>query len=191
MNSIIEHHASVGMSLELENDVMMDVKRDNTLYTQWDPSMSEDAQLLWRINNEYRLRLSRAQNSVELLLQLLLTRADGSVQDAADVLYMTQQHLQNLAQEHRDWRYRFFYVSSSDRRMVQEDRDVFRALAGFSRMQAAHQRVLSEIWHLLGGVHRPASFFTTVANGDLWEVAHNAIADLSQFEGYVQTANQH
>ncbi|MCC6616233.1 MAG: hypothetical protein IT320_22365 [Anaerolineae bacterium] len=169
---------------------MMDVNQDNTLCTQWDPSMSEDAQLLWRINNEYRLRLTRAQNSIELLLQLLLTRADASVQDAVDVVYSTQQHLVTLIQEHREWRYRFFYASSAERRMVQEDRDVYRALAGFSRMQAAHQRALSDIWHLFGGVHRPASFFTTVANGDLWDVAHQAIADLSEFEGFVQTVNQ-
>lgn len=170
---------------------MMDVNLDSTLYTQWDPSMSEDAQLLWRINNEYRRRLTRAQNSVELLLQLLLTRADASVQDAVDVVYSTQQHLITLVHEHRDWRYRFFYDSSSERRMVHEDRDVYRALAGFSRMQGAHQRILSDIWHLLGSVHRPAAFFTTVANGDLWDVAHQAIADLSQFEGFVQTVNQH
>lgn len=152
--------------------------------------MSEDAHLLWRANNEYRLRLTKALNSVELLTQLLRTRADAQLEPYMGLLGDAHITLAALANEHRDWRYRYFYDSGSDKRMVQDDRAVIRALSGFSRMHTQHQRVLNGIWEALDGLARPATYLTAVATGDLWDIMRRALADLASFDRYLQAEAQ-
>jgi hypothetical protein len=158
---------------------------------QWsDCSMSEDGQHLWRINNEYRLRLSKAQKHVELLTALLQMRARNGEREALTMLEAVQAQLARLGDEHRDWRYRFYYESNSDRRMVQDERAVHRALAGFSRMYTAHQQTLHEIAWQLHEMPRPTAPLTAVAGGDLWELTRHSITDLASFDGYLHTVVQ-
>jgi hypothetical protein len=155
--------------------------------TQWSASMSEDGQLLWRINNEYRSRLTKALNSFDLLLHLLQART-GVTHDAyLDTLYYVREQLAHVGEEHRSWRYRHYYEQDSDKRMVQDDRSIQRALSAFSRMASAHQRLLVEVGDNLSTMQRPDALLTAVANGgDLWEIARQTIGDLANFDGYVR-----
>lgn len=153
----------------------------------WSAGMSEIASLLWRINTEYRVRLSKAQNSLDLLLQLLTTRASDDCSDFA-LLFELRGALLALGEEHRDWRYRYFYDAHSERRMVQDDLSVNRAIAAFSRMHTAQQRIVEQICQMLDSLPRPAVPLTSVAHGDLWKMARQALADLAGFGDYMQMA---
>ena len=150
--------------------------------------MSEDSELLWRVNNEYRSRLTHASRSLELLIQLLHSRADASLEPTLASLFAIDDALAHIADDHRDWRYRSFYTSPEDRRMVQGPRAVQRALAGFSRMQTKHQPTLIAIWDMIANLPRPDLMLTTVANGDLWAVARQAIDELVSFSNFLQAA---
>jgi hypothetical protein len=152
--------------------------------------MSEAAQLLWRVNNEYRLRLTKAINSLDLLMQLLQARGEAALEESLNWLLSTRAYLATLAEEHRDWRYRYFYSSPQERRMVQDEPAVYRALSGFSRMQAHHQRVLGQVWDLLRGLPRPDTRVTAVATADLWERAERAVCDLASFDHFMETVRQ-
>ena len=155
----------------------------------WSAGVSEIAELLWRINTEYRVRLSKAQNSLDLLLQLLLTRAsDGGID--LTTLHEMGDALQALGEEHRDWRYRYFYDADAERRMVQDDLSVNRAIAAFSRMHTAQQRLLQQICDALDTIPRPAVPLTSVANGDLWKLTRQALSDLASFSDYMQMAHR-
>jgi hypothetical protein len=156
----------------------------------WSAGMSEIAELLWRINTEYRVRLSRAQNSLDLLGQLLQLRISGEDEGLTETLREMRQALQALADDHREWRYRYFYESADARRMVQDDLSVNRAIAAFSRMHSGQQRVLHQLYDVLDSLPRPDTLLTSVANGDLWRLTRQAFADLASFSDYLQTARR-
>ena len=147
--------------------------------------MLEDGQLLWRINNEYRSRLSKALNSLDLLLQLLQARTGITQDPYLTALYDVRSQLAHVGDEHRSWRYRHYYEEGSDKRMVQDERAIQRALSAFSRMSNAHQQLLRELGGYLGTMQRPDTVLTAVANGDLWEITKQKIADLANFDGYM------
>lgn len=151
----------------------------------WSAGVSEIAELLWRINTEYRVRLSKAQNSLDLLLQLLAMRAADGGTDLA-TLHELGGALHDLGEQHRDWRYRYFYDAHAERRMVQDDLLVNRAIAAFSRMHSAQQHTLQQICDALDALPRPAVPLTSVANGDLWKLTRQALADLAHFSDYMQ-----
>lgn len=147
--------------------------------------MSDDGQLLWRINNEYRLRLTKAQNTLNLLVQILQLRTDESY-DVLESLYTAQRHLAAMGEDYRAWRYRHYYDSGDERRMVQESRSIERALALFSRMYGQQQYVLHQIRQTIDLLTRPATFLTSVPNGDLWELTIRSLTDLATFDEYIQ-----
>ncbi len=151
----------------------------------WSVGVSEIAELLWRINTEYRVRLSKAQNSLDLLVQLLTMRtADSSAE--LTTLHEMRAALQQLGEEHRDWRYRYYYDADGGRRMVQDDLSVNRAIAAFSRLHSQQQRTLHQLFDVLDALPRPEAPLTSVANGDLWKLTRQALADLAGFSDYLQ-----
>lgn len=140
--------------------------------------------VLWRLNNEYRKRLSHAQTYLDLLEQLLMVQVGDQNLATLEVLEQARQELVVLTEEHRDWRHRFYYDSLETRRMVQETRAVNQALARFSRMRSNHERRLYEIYNVLAQLPRPDSQMTRVPNGDLWVMAQYALNDLMVFGDY-------
>ncbi len=150
--------------------------------------MTEDAELLWYVNNEHRARLAQASRSVELLIQLLRAGGDDGLEATLAALFAIDDALTQIAAEHRDWRYRSYYIAPEDRRMVQEPRAVRRALSGFGRMLTAHQHVLASLWTTMASLPRPDVSLTTVAVGDLWWVTQQALDDLIGFSNALQAA---
>src|SRR5215218_7785698 len=92
------------------------------------------ADVLWRLNNEYRKRLSQAQTYLDLLEQLLMIQTSEDSFELLEALQQARHELVILTEEHRDWRHHFYYDSLETRRMVQDNRAVNKALARFSRM---------------------------------------------------------
>lgn len=148
--------------------------------------MPPPADLLWRVNNEYRKRLSQLATYLSLLEQLVLTRnQDGPAQIIA-LLHFMQDQVDALVEEHRQWRHRYYYESLDTRRMVQSDNAVHQALARFSRMRGQHEQRLTEMNHLLQQIQRPDPSLTRISTGDLWELAGFALNDLNGFDDYVR-----
>ena len=142
------------------------------------------AEQLWRVNNEYRKRLGKVERYVDLLEQLMLTRADGApdgLMAVLEALQFAHGELNALEEEHRGWRYQYFYDSSDSKRMVQEVSDINRALAHFSRMRPSHEQRLYDVYTALVNAPRPDPEITTVASGDLWELLQFAFDDLAAF----------
>jgi hypothetical protein len=152
----------------------------------WSVGVSEIAELLWRINTEYRVRLSKAQNTLDLLAQLLQMRANDM--GITDTLREMRAALQSMSDEHRAWRYRYLYDDADARRMVQDDLAVNRAIAAFSRMHSGQGRLLQELSDALDSLPRPDAYFTSVANGDLWKLTRQALSDLASFSDYMHAA---
>lgn len=141
------------------------------------------ADVLWRINNEYRKRLTQAQTFLDLLEQMILSHSgDGHTLEA---LRYTRDQVTSLTSEHRDWRYRYYYDSPQSKRMVQDDRAVNQALSRFTRMRSAHQALLNELYTLFYDMPRPDPTLTRVPNGDLWTMTQYAIYDLLEFSDYL------
>jgi len=146
--------------------------------------MTAPSQRLWWLNYEYRTRLSRAEKCLSLLENLVLARGAGYDDDIPLVLqglYDLRQQLVRLHKEHRDWRYTYYYQSPLRKRMVADERDIYRALMQFRRMRGRHERALSEVLDGLSSLPRPIPALTYVPSGDLWQHAENALADLSRF----------
>ncbi len=143
------------------------------------------ADVLWRLNNEYRKRLSQAQTYLDLLEQLLMVQAADQTAQTIQVLDHARHELVILNEEHRDWRHHFYYDSIETRRMVQDNRSVNQALSRFSRMRAQHERRLYEVYNLLTQLPRPDARMTRVPNGDLWIMTQYALNDLMVFGDYV------
>ncbi len=143
------------------------------------------ADVLWRLNNEYRKRLSHAQTYLDLLEQLLLIQAADDIFETLEVLQQIRQELVILTEEHRDWRHHFYYDSLETRRMVQDDRAVNKALARFSRMRTQHEQRVYDLYNILAQSPRPNAQVTRVPNGDLWVMAQYALNDLIVFGDYV------
>ncbi len=142
------------------------------------------ADVLWRLNNEYRKRLSHAQTYLDLLEQLLLVQADDKTFATLEALQQVRHELTILTEEHRDWRHHFYYDSLETRRMVQDDRAINKALARFSRMRSQHESRVYDLYNALALSPRPNAQMTRVPNGDLWNMAQYALNDLIIFGDY-------
>ncbi|GIL14406.1 MAG: hypothetical protein BroJett038_31260 [Chloroflexota bacterium] len=151
--------------------------------------MTAANQLLWRVNNEYRKRLSQAQTLLNLLEQLLLMQDDASQEHALAVLNYAREQIEAMTEEHRQWRYTYYYDSAETKRMVQDDRAVNQALSRFRRMRAHQERRLNDLYTLIFDVPRPDPNLTRVPNGDLWMMARYAIHDLVTFDSFLSQAN--
>lgn len=147
--------------------------------------MAAQSQRLWWLNYEYRTRLARADKSLTLLENLVLSRGVGYDEDAIALLlqglYGLRRQLTLLHDEHRDWRYSYYYQSPQHKRMVADERSIYRALLHFRRMRVRHERVLLEALHALALLPRPIPQLTRVPSGDLWQHAEHALADLADF----------
>lgn len=142
------------------------------------------ADVLWRLNNEYRKRLSHAQTYLDLLEQLLLIQVTDDSFETLEALQQARQELITITEEHRDWRHHFYYDSLETRRMVQDDRAVNKALARFSRMRTQHEQRVYNLYDVLAQLPRPNAQLTRVPNGDLWLMVQYALNDLIVFGDY-------
>lgn len=149
--------------------------------------MATPADLLWRVNNEYRKRLTQAHTYLELLEQLVLAEGDGVQQHTLAALRFAREQVVLLTEEHRHWRYTYYYDSPESKRMVQNSREVNQALARFSKMRVHHGMRLDETIAALHQSPRPAPELTHLPNGDLWVLAQAALYELSGFDGYVHS----
>lgn len=147
--------------------------------------MTTPSDLLWRINNEYQKRLKQTKTYLSLLEQLVI--AQGGDGRTLAALHDALNQIERLNDEHRDWRYRYYYESLDTRRMVQSVNAVHQALAHFSRMHARHQRALGHIQSLLIHLQRPDPTITRVPTGDLWQMTEHALIDLNLFDDYMQS----
>jgi hypothetical protein len=116
---------------------------------------------------------------------VLMRDGDEQLRTLAALRYVLDE-LQALDEEHRVWRYKYFYESVDSKRMVQSPDAVQQALARFSRMRTQHERRLADMQSLLVRVQRPDPQLTRVPNGDLWTMAEYAIDNLSGFGDYMQ-----
>jgi hypothetical protein len=144
--------------------------------------MRNAGDMLWLINNEYRKRLTQAENLLSLLEQLILTHNGDRQRYALDVLAYVREQLRTIHEEHRHWRYSSYYESAESKRMVHDDQAVQQALSRFSRMRAQQGRRLSEIYALLYDTPRPDPSITRVPNGDLWTMTQFALDKLVTFD---------
>jgi hypothetical protein len=147
--------------------------------------MDSAANHLWRINCEYEKRFQRAKTYLSLLEQLVLVR--GAEAQALNMLRRVRIQIEALAEEHRDWRYAFYYESPETRRMVQSSSEVHRALVNFTHMRSRHESELQSLRSLLTHIQRPDPLMTRVPTGDLWAMSESAIHKLSGFEDYVRS----
>jgi ribosomal 50S subunit-associated protein YjgA (DUF615 family) len=142
---------------------------------------------LWRLNNEYRRRLSQARTYLNLLEQLVMVQDDTDTLRTLTALRYAVEQVEMMEQEARRWRHKYYYESPQTKRMVQTDDAVQHALAHFGRMRAQHEARLHDLEAMLAHMQRPDPALTRVPTGDLWNLARYAIDDLSGFEGYMQT----
>ena len=152
--------------------------------------MIVSADTLWRLNQEYSNRLAKAHTYFALLEQLVEERAGGDERlDAA--LQYTLAHLDALKEEHRGWRYTYFYEHPDSKRMVQTDQAIERALTAFARMHTRHESYLTDLFQALETIPRPHPSMTTVApNGDLWDKTRIALFQLLDFGNYAETLGE-
>lgn len=149
--------------------------------------MDTRSDVLWRVNNEYRKRLSQAQTYLDLLEQIVLANGDTSQYQLVDLLRYVRSQLSQLVEEHRNWRYLFYYESPETKRMVHGDRAVNQALARFSRMRSSHQSRLNDLYSLLDQAPRPDPHVTRVPTGDLWTMTAYALDRLAGFGDYLNS----
>ena len=145
--------------------------------------MTTSASLLWQINHQYRQRLSKVRKYLDLLEQLMLARHGETETPVLETLRYARSQVGALGEEHRGWRYAYFYETAEQKRMVHDERDVLRALAHFNRMSNRHRRQLSEVQYALATIERPSSDFTLVPGGDLWVMMEYALGDVAEFLG--------
>ena len=150
--------------------------------------MKTPADVLWRINNEYRKRLEQARTYLNILEQLVLTQHPDEY-----ILAALQQALAQVEQmigEHRHWRYNYYYDSADSQRMVQNHGAINQALTQFARMRTRHEHELQLIHLRLYHLQRPDPAITSVPVGDLWQLSQFALQDLSGFDQYLQSISQ-
>ena len=148
--------------------------------------MSHDVDLLWRVNHEYRNRLSQVMVYVDLLDQMLFTQRQSNVGEMQAILRHVLDEVAYMKEEHRRWRYQFYYESAETKKMVRSDTAINQALARFSRMRSQHERRLAELQMQLFMLQRPDPSLTQVPTGDLWQLTQYAIQQLGQFEDYMR-----
>jgi hypothetical protein len=100
-----------------------------------------------------------------------------------ETLHYAQAQVSALSEEHRGWRYAYFYETAEQKRMVQNERDILRALAHFNRMSSRHRQLLYEIQYALETVQRPNRGYTIIPGGDLWDLMQYALSDMADFLG--------
>lgn len=148
--------------------------------------MMISAQSLWRLNHEYNQRLSRARNYVALLERLVIARSvDEQPQLMAALGYIRDQ-LDAIYDEHRQWRYHYFYNSPENKRMVHHERDVGRAMTQFARMRVDHERNLNGLCTALADYPPPEPYVTAVPHGDLWQMMLDALEALLGFGNFLR-----
>ena len=152
--------------------------------------MSAPADVLWRVNNEYRKRLAQVRTYLELLEQMMYTSADRQSEEYERTLAALRYALEQIDQmieEHRVWRYSYYYETPESKRMIQSTGAINRALARFTRLRTQHERRLQSIHSLINHLQRPDPLLTRVPNGDLWLMTQFAIDDLNQFDEFVSS----
>lgn len=149
--------------------------------------MNAPADVLWRANNEYRKRLTQVITCLNLLEQLVLMQDGVNQRHTLAVLRHALDEVEALIEEHRAWRYRYYYESNDTKRMVQGTDAVYQALARFSRMRLQHDRRLNDLRAMLEHVQRPHPDITRVATGgDLWAMTEFALSDLGRFDDFLR-----
>lgn len=143
--------------------------------------MGSAVDFLWRLNQEYGSRLTRARSYLDLLEPLVFER--GAPDDVLTLLAHMRAHLDVLRDDHHAWRYTYYYDSADTKRVVQSPAAVRRALLSFSKMRAAQEAQLNELTSTLYNFPRPEPVITNVPNGDLWELLYAAVHDLVTFTG--------
>jgi hypothetical protein len=147
--------------------------------------MDSRADQLWHLNCEYQKRLQQAKTYLTLLEQLTLSR--GGDAQSLNMLHRVRVDIEILADEHRHWRYQYYYESVDTRRMVQAEREISHALMHFADMRARHDLALHRLERLLYQGQRPHPSVTRVPTGDLWAMTELAMHDLSGFDDYVRS----
>lgn len=143
--------------------------------------MISAADHLWQINNEYRRLLSKIRKYADLLEQLILTRDDQNGVQVLTAVRYAQRSITRLDEDHRRWRYEYYYEAGGSKRMVQSNQAVVQALNYFRAMSQPHQQVLEDVYTLLASAARPAASLTHVPNGDLWTMLQYAVSETAQF----------
>lgn len=140
-----------------------------------------DAEHLWQLNNEYRQLLSKLRRYLDLLEQLLIARRGESSDQTLGAVQRLRQQVGLLTEEHRRWRYSYFYETTESKRMVQSERAVTEALFYFATMSARHEQALRELDGLMRQTPRPAPSLTHVPTGDLWVMLRYALDETTTF----------
>jgi len=148
--------------------------------------MSTPAEILWRVNNEYRKRLNQAMTYIGLLEQIILTQNSPDEQRTLATLRYIREQITMLLDEHRSWRNRYYFESTETKRMVEDDMAIHRALARFNRMRSQHEQRLHDLLDLLNLIQRPDPLLTRIPNGDLWNMTEYALGHLTDFGSYVR-----
>jgi len=147
--------------------------------------MSTSADILWRLNNEYRKRLAQAQTYLDLLEQLVLMQNGEHPAHTLAALRYARECVEAMTEAHRQWRQRYYYESDETKRMVQADRQINQALARFAQMRTQQEHYLGELYATLNNIPRPDPRITRLPNGDLWVLTQSAINNLVGFEDYL------
>jgi hypothetical protein len=142
--------------------------------------MLTTVEFLWRLNQQYVNRLTRARSYLDLLEQMLVGRGAEDTEVFLTLQTMRAQ-LDNLGEEQRGWCYTYFYESPETKRVVHTRRAIRLALANFEQMRERHSLDLSDLVAQLARLPRPAASMTHVPNGDLWDRLLLALADLTNF----------
>jgi hypothetical protein len=148
--------------------------------------MMISAQSLWRLNHEYGQRLSRARNYVALLERLVIARNVEEQPQLMAALGYIREQLAAIYDEHRDWRYTYFYDSPESKRMVHQEHDVGHAMTEFARMRVNHERNLHGLCTALADYPAPERYVTALPHGDMWQMMLGALEDLLNFGNFVR-----
>lgn len=142
--------------------------------------MQSASESLWRINQDYGQRLTRAQHYLDLLASQVEERIAPDTAVLRVIVYV-RDRLAQLRDEHRVWRYTYFYETPDSKRIVQSNDAIRRAYTSFSTMSARHDIDVHQIVTVFYETPRPDSHLTDTANGDLWHLAGEALRDLMNF----------
>ena len=147
--------------------------------------MDSPVHQLWHINAEYQRRLQQTRTYLTLLEDLALIR--GADARALNTLHRVRVQIDTLADEHRHWRYQYYYDSPDTRRIIQTHSAIAQALDSFSEMRQRHDMILAELRDMLYRLQRPDPSMTSVPTGDLWAMTVTAMHSLSGFDDYVRS----
>jgi hypothetical protein len=148
--------------------------------------LTEAGRALWRLNQEYGQRLARARQCASLLTELLAIRGlnnGGQPPPNFMRIFATiNETLDQCYDDHRAWRYRYFYDSVDEKRMTQNDADIFKAMAQFSRLRLRQMRPIQQTLSALAELPRPPRDLTRIPQGDLWEMTTQALVDFAELD---------